>query len=142
VAQREHPYQEHARITEGILYRRIFNDPDYFVPDEPDAAGQPGRPSSFAFLPDGNEPYTSMYLKNIVSEDEMLKDCPNTCPGCGLCEIDARMLTGLGINATYEPEWGIGHVGVWGLDSTKPGGRLRRKVAHRSLVIVRPAHYR
>jgi len=142
VADRPHPYAPHEPVTRGSLYRRILNKTDYFVPDEGGPSGHDGRPSGFVFLPDSGEEYTSMFLTDCVDQKAMLRECPEKCPGCGLCEVSVTDLIELGARVTYEPEWGFGHTGVWGLDSTKPGGKLRRKIAFRAIVHLRPQMYR
>ncbi len=120
-------YAQGDPITEGSLYRRIPPLDGYYAHDRQ-------RPSSLAFLPDTDDEYVSMALASLVRPEQVLSGFA----GFGLCEIAVSVLIDLGLRVTYQPEYGEGHVAVWGLDSNKPGIKLARKIAHRALVIQAP----
>jgi hypothetical protein len=123
----EQRYEAGKPITDGVLYRRIPNKADYYAEAE-------DRPSGLVFLPDKDEDYVSMSLQSKITPEKLLAGHP----GYGLCEIDVRDLLEVGLRVTYQPEHGDDHVAVWGFSSSKPGARLRRKVAFRARVIRRP----
>lgn len=84
-----------------------------------------------------------MFLKDCVTSAEMLAP-PNEA--FGLCEISIEALLSAGVTkVTYEPSWGFGHCGVWGLKPKVDGkgthGR-RRNVAKAVQIVEWPAFAR
>jgi len=128
----DHPYAPGEEITEGdrILFRRLVNRPDQWVLDPP-----PLRPGSGSFEPSDDDGYTSMYLKDCVSREEVMKGHE----AFGLCEIlVSEILQAGATKITYEPDdGGYGHCGVWGLRA-KPGRKARRAIAIAARVVVPP----
>jgi len=105
------------RITEGSVYRRIPNWPNYF---------KDGRPTSLNFRPDSGENTVSMALTSMITPDELLAGSP----GFGRCTLHIVHLLALGLTVAYTPEHGQGHVDVGGLEGKdKATIEVRRRVS-------------
>lgn len=119
-------YRDGDEVRSGPLYRRIYPHRNYFKPP-PES-----RPTSLNFLPDRGEEYVSMFMAAETTPSEVLEGHE----GFGLLQIDAETLWGLGKRVIYQPEFGKGHVGVWGF--TKKDEQARRDAAFASRVLIPP----
>jgi hypothetical protein len=119
-------YQDGDEVQAGVLYRRIYPRRDYYKPPPEN------RPTSLNFLPDRGEEYVSMFRAAETTPSEVLEGHD----GFGILAIDAEVLRGMRKRVIYQPEYGKGHVGVWGF--TKKDEQGRRDAAFASRVVIPP----
>lgn len=124
------PLRAGDEVTSGGLYRRILPHRDYFkFGDE----REPSRATSLNFLPDSadDDSAVSMFRAAETSPSEVLEGHN----GYGLLEIGVEVLWALGMRVVYTPQWGKGHVSVYGF--TKKA-QPRRDAAYASHVLIPP----
>ncbi len=111
---REPPFAVGEEITDGLIYRRILPDQEYFVD---------GRPTYRVFRPRVKDRgWLSAYLKGYISaEDARTKHQARNPQKYGLCEINiarAREVTGGRFRVFYRPTSAShAHVGAYGCDN-------------------------
>lgn len=113
------------RLTSGILYRRIYPQPNNY-----DVAER--RPTRQVFDLKKGDDHLSMTLRDLTSVEEMLKGHE----AYGLCEMDVEALVAEGLQVSYEPsdQEGVAHVAVRG----RLSGSVRHNLARRARVIKEP----
>jgi hypothetical protein len=119
------PLREGDEVTSGVLYRRIYPDPNFF---------KDGRATSLNFLPDRRDP--SMEVSMYRAAENTPSDVLEGHEGFGLLEIGVENLYALGLRVIYTPQWGKGHVSVLGF--RKKPEQPRRDAAFASHVQIPP----
>jgi hypothetical protein len=120
--------QRNDPIVAGKLLRRVYPDVGHFP------RGFDHPPSTQAFVAKSGDPGVSVYLADLVMEDDVM----DGHDGFALISVEAEVIVGLeGFSIRYEPKDderpGKGHAMIYG-----PGAPSKRRQIARASVVLRP----
>jgi hypothetical protein len=120
--------QPNDPIVTGRLLRRVYPDRGHFP------RGLDQAPSTQAFEPKSGDPGVSVYLADLVSEDDVM----DGHEGFALISVEAEIVVSLeGFSIRYEPKQderpGNGHAMIYG-----PSAPSKRRQIARASVVRRP----